>query len=100
MVSDAEQGIPHSGRSLVLPLRWPTPSRGHTGHTELWAGAGDTYRPVDVLPDEEVEHGQSDVGQQLPQLPGQQHPQHPVLRLQVDPAPAHRHVRGVVADLL
>lgn len=63
------------------------------------ASAG-TYRPVYVLPDEEVEHRQRDVGQQLPQLPGQQHPQHAVLGRQVDPAPAHGHVRGVVADLL
>ena len=92
--------------SLTLAGHWSFPWDGRprrraTRATQSSGGPpGGTYRPVNVLPDEEVEHGQGDVGKQLPQLPGQQHPQHPVLRLQVDPAPAHRHVRGVVADLL
>lgn len=99
----------------LCPLRWPTPTPGrgracitHHRHAGALRGGGrcfsrasaGTYRPVYVLPDEEVEHRQRDVGQQLPQLPGQQHPQHAVLGRQVDPAPAHGHVRGVVADLL
>lgn len=32
-------------------------------------------RSVDMLPNKEIEQGQCDVGQQLPQLPSQQHPQ-------------------------
>lgn len=78
----------------------PQPRRRSERGGGLSRASAGTYRPVYVLPDEEVEHRQRDVGQQLPQLPGQQHPQHAVLGRQVDPAPAHGHVRGVVADLL
>ena len=89
-----------------LSPRWPSPAPGCRAQWPQgglgWGagGAAGTYRPVYVLPDEEVKHGQRDVGQHLPQLPGQQHPQDAVLCVQVDPAPADRHVRGIIADLL
>lgn len=53
------------------------------------ASSHSTHCPVDVTLDEEVEHGQHDVGQELPDLACQEHPKHVVLGLDADPAPAH-----------
>lgn len=59
-----------------------------------------TDRSVDVLLYEDVHDGKDEVGQQLPDLPSQHHPQDMVWGFQADPAPAHRHLRGVIADLV
>lgn len=40
-------------------------------HRALHGAPKGAYRSADVLPDEKVEQGQHDVGQHLPQLPGQ-----------------------------
>lgn len=58
-----------------------------------------THCSVNVLPDEDVEHGQGHIGQDLPEFSCQQHPEEPILSVQVHPAPAHGDVGGVVADL-
>lgn len=50
--------------------------------------------------DQDVEHRESEVGQKLPDLSSQQHPQDPIWSVDPDPAPAHRHFRCIVADLV
>lgn len=59
-----------------------------------------THCSVNVLLDEDVEHWQGHIGQDLPDLPRQQHPQESILSVQVHPAPAHRNIGGIVANLL
>lgn len=56
-------------------------------------------RDVDVSLDQDVEDRKGEVSGELPDLPSQQHPQHPVRGVNPDPAPTHRHLRSVVADL-
>lgn len=50
------------------------------------------HRYVDVPLDQDVEEGEGEVRQELPDLSSQQHPQDPVLNVDPDPAPAHRHL--------
>lgn len=57
------------------------------------------HRDMDVSLDQDVEDGKGEVSGELPDLPSQQHPQDPVRGVNPDPAPAHRHLRSVVADL-
>lgn len=57
------------------------------------------HRYVDVPLDEDVEDGEGEVSHELPHLPGQQHPQDAARGVNPDPAPAHRHLGRVVADL-
>lgn len=55
---------------------------------------------VDVPLDQDVEDRQGEVSQELPDLPRQQHPQDSVRGVDADPAPADRHLRRIVADLI
>lgn len=55
---------------------------------------------MDMMLDQEVEDWQHDVGQELPDLASKEHPQHMVLRFDADPAPAHGHLRRVIANLV
>lgn len=55
---------------------------------------------MDVPLDQDVEDREGEVGQELPDLPGQQHPQDAVGGVDPDPAPAHRHLGRIVADLV
>ena len=55
---------------------------------------------MDVPLDKDVEHRECEVGQELPDLSGEQHPQDPVGRVDPDPAPAHRHLGRIVANLV
>lgn len=55
---------------------------------------------MNVYLNEDVQDRQCDIGNELPDLPGEQHPQHVVFSLDVHPAPAYRHFRGIIADLV
>lgn len=57
------------------------------------------HRDVDVSLDQHVEDRKGEVGHELPDLPSQQHPQDPVRGVNPDPAPTHRHLGSVVANL-
>lgn len=54
---------------------------------------------MDVSLDQDVEDRKREVSHELPDLPSQQHPQDPVRGVNPDPAPTHRHLRSVVANL-
>lgn len=58
------------------------------------------HRFVDVPLDQDVEDGKCQVSQELPDLSSQQHPDDPVRGMDPDPAPAHRHLRRIVANLV
>lgn len=47
------------------------------------------HRFVDVPLDQDVEDRKGEVSHELPDLPGQQHPQDAVRGVNPDPAPAH-----------
>lgn len=48
----------------------------------------------------DVQDWQCDIGNELPDLSREQHPQHMVFSLDVHPAPAYGHFRGIIADLV
>lgn len=50
------------------------------------------HRFVDMPLDQDVEHRESEISQDLPDLPSEQHPQDMILSLYPDPAPPHRHL--------
>lgn len=49
----------------------------------------DFHRYVDVPLDQDVEDRKGEVSHELPDFPGQQHPQDAVRGMNPDPAPAH-----------
>lgn len=65
-----------------------------------WEPRCPPHRYVDVPFDQDVEDGEGEVRQELPDLSSQQHPQDPVRSVDPDPAPAHRHLRRVIANLV
>lgn len=48
----------------------------------------------------DVQDWQCDIGNELPDLSREQHPQHMVFSLDVHPAPANRHFRGIITNLV
>lgn len=50
--------------------------------------------------DQNVEHRESEVSQELPNFPSEEHPQDVILFVDADPAPPHRHLRGIVTNLV
>lgn len=57
-------------------------------------------RCVDVPLNQDVEDGEGEVSQELPDLSCQEHPQDTVFSIDADPAPAHRHLWCIVANLV
>lgn len=56
---------------------------------KTWFGP---HRYVDMPLDQDVEDGEGEVSQELPDLSSQEHPQDSVRSIDPDPAPAHRHL--------